>query len=95
MCGEPASNIETVLLVVTFKKIKVLSGCWRGFMQTEGAGGETVGGGRLEKGKRKEQRGEVKGGRGGRFVLGMRGLRGEEGLDIHQGEGTFLHERTR
>lgn len=92
MCGEPASNIETVLLSVTFKKkIKVLSGCWRGFMQREGAGG----GGGLEKGKRKEQRGEVKGGRGGRFVLGMRGLRGEEGLDIHQGEGTFLPQRTR
>lgn len=53
------------------------------------------GGRRLEERKRKEQRGEVKGGRGGRFVLGMRGLRGEEGLDIHQGEGTFLHERTR
>lgn len=76
-----------------------MSGCWRGFRQTEGAGGETVcvwgGGCRLEKGKRKEQRGEVKGGRGGRFVLGTRGLRGEEGLDIHRGEGTFLHERTR
>lgn len=50
-------------------------------MQTEGAGGETAGGWggvgwkrRLEKGKRKEQKGGVKGGRGGGFVLGMRGL---------------------
>lgn len=37
---------------------------------------------RLEKGKRKEQRGEVKGGRGGRFVLGKRDwiFTGERGL---------------
>lgn len=81
--------------MVTFKKIKI--NCVdvgergrRGWVWVDRGRGRGNRGGETEVREREKERAEggVKGGRGGGFVLGMQGRssRGEEELDIHQGE---------